>query len=163
MIYLEYMQYWESVLIVQEQEELLAKIKKPIAVSEEYKLKNDDGLGGNITDVKIENGIIKTYLKGKKEPIRSYAEPHSVNMAMILKNIIILLAKNLGRMGNFKRLIILLAIFYNQNIFLEWIERIFNTNVLLLKDEYWSQPVKEIRRVMKGNKFIESCWGWTDN
>ncbi len=132
-------------LLLEKQAEILAKIKKPYTCG--VREKSRDSL--DIVSVKIGKDV-KSYLQGAGEPIRGYADGQTVVITAMYKRFLPLLAESLAKMGWIKRIITLLAIKYNFNIFPQWFEYIFWLNQCLLKDEYWCQPVKELRRVFKG-------------
>lgn len=93
---------------------------------------------------------LRMYIKGAKEPIRMYPDINSVWFTAYYKRFIPLILHQLEGMGWIKRIITLLAIKYNYEIAIKWLEHIFSTYQGTLKEEHYSQPVKEIRRVLRG-------------
>ena len=149
MIFLEHYQTLKSQLLFQKQQEILKKVKKPIGNSEEKLRSMEKPLA--VTDVRIgQDGSIWTYLDGGKEPTRNYPDSLTVQITIIYKKIIPLLAKNLKSQNWFQRIITILSIKYNYRALDEWFNTIFENIPVLLKEEHWSTPVKEIRRVLKG-------------
>ena len=93
---------------------------------------------------------LRMYIKGAKEPIRMYPDMNSVWFIAYYKRFIPLMLHQLEGMGWIKRIITLLALKYNYEIAIKWLEHIFSTYQGTLKEEHYSQPVKEIRRVLRG-------------
>jgi hypothetical protein len=153
MIILEFIPTIKQNLNFEIQKKLLAKIKKPI-VKEKTLSENigNDGESAWINKINFfEDGKPKKNLKGLVEPVRGYADIKTVKIVSIYKRFIPLLAKSLSQQNIFKKIITLLAIKYNFSYILpEWFELLFSTGQFLLKDEYYIQPVKELRRVLKG-------------
>lgn len=164
MIFLEYYPNFINQIYLEKQNEIIRKRKKSISHSQES-LKEDfdknrqETLGGEITDVVLaKDGTVRTFIKGYKEPVKSYSDHIAVNSTVALKRIMPLILGNLSNMGWGKRIITLLALRYNLNLFYSWLDRYFEMFEILLEEKYWCQPVKEIRRVLKGqinNRMID--------
>jgi len=151
-LFIEYFESIKAELSIKKQAEILRSIKKKIENSEEEMLAKirDDEDSGYITDLVIaDDGSVRTYLKDRKEPIRAYADTFTVSTTTIYKHFVPLIIRNLLKIGWFGKGITILALYLNKNIVAEWLGRIFAITPILLKDEHWSQPVKEIRRVLK--------------
>jgi hypothetical protein len=89
-----------------------------------------------------EDGTIQTTAKNAKYPMRFYVPYQEVNVTAAYKKLFSLLIAN-GAWG-------FLALWLNKKIWSKWLKRMFELYPILLKDKYWSQTVKEIRRVLKG-------------
>ncbi len=151
-IYSEYYETFKANLALTKQNEILKKIKKEYGESKEELLKKEEkgGIGGSIVDVSLaKDGSIRTYLKDKKEPIRSYADSLTVMITTAYKRPFSLFVKDFGNMSFFWKIITLLSILRNKKLFIDWSDRLFNCFPVLLKDEHWCQPVKELRRILK--------------
>jgi len=92
----------------------------------------------------------RMFIKGGAEPIRMYPDVQSVWFIAYYKRFIPLMIHNLTGMGWTKRIITFLAIKYNFEIVPKWFEHIFSTYQPRLRSENYSQPVKEVRRVLRG-------------
>ncbi|MDD5178324.1 MAG: hypothetical protein PHT54_03545 [Candidatus Nanoarchaeia archaeon] len=153
MIFLEFYEILTSKLAFEKQHEILSKIKRDIPFSDENIIKegNSKGnIGGEIIDTKLmDDGTIRTYVKEKKEPLTSYADSETVNSITAYKHLFILILKNFNKQNLFGKVIILIYLYLNKQVFIEYSERFFKLFRMLLKDEYWSNPIKEIRRVLK--------------
>jgi hypothetical protein len=152
-IYSEFNETFKRVIVLEKQAEILKKVKKEIIESGEKVIEQEKkgGIGGDIIDIDIaEDGSLRTYIEGKKEPIRSYADAMTVAITTAYKRPIARFIQNFENMSWIGRIISAIMILKNKDIFLDYSNRLFNCLPLLLKDEHWSQPVKEIRRVLKG-------------
>jgi hypothetical protein len=152
MIFIEYSQSWKNDLRVQKQNEIMARVKKPCQyINSSLESNHNSTRPIRIVDLKIgEDGGLWTYLEGKKEPVRTYPDQTTVNTVSCYKSLLPRLLTNLSKIGWTKRIITLLSIKYNLIVFSEYLGMIYGALPLLLKDEYYSVPVKEIRRVLRG-------------
>lgn len=104
----------------------------------------------NISDYKIDkDGSVMLMSEGILEPMRLVPDNLTINLVSIYKRLVYLILDNLVKMGWLKRIITLITIQINYDVFTKWLEYIFATNQILLKEEHYSQPVKEIRRVLR--------------
>lgn len=153
MIFLEYLPTFQKVLCWEKQQELLKKIKRDVEFSEEKlaEQRHDDKRGGEIVDIKLaEDGSVRTYVKDRKQPIRGYADSLSVQMTTTYKHLFVSILRNLSSQNIFGKAITLLFLLLNRKTIQAYTERMFGMFAVLLKEENWSAPVKEIRRVLKG-------------
>jgi len=96
-----------------------------------------------VRDLKLaEDGTVRCYLEDDPIPLRFFAEQEAVNVVTTYKNLFARLAKS-GLIG-------MITIWVNKKVWSLWFAKLFSINNVLLKDEHWSQPVKELRRVLKG-------------
>jgi hypothetical protein len=152
-IFQEFLPTMEKKLCWDKQQEILKRIKRDIPFSEEKisKTREEDKLGGEIVDMRLaDDGSIRTYVKNKKFPIPSYADSISVSIITIYKHFFIMLLKGFSKQNIFQKVSIMIAMFSSKDAFISWSERIFAMFPVLLKDEHWCRPVKELRRVMSG-------------
>jgi len=149
MIFIDYYDVIRKKLEVEKAQEIMKRIRKqPRLVPEEYKATKDSM---EIERVELaEDKTLRMYVKDGKEPIRMYPDIQSVWFIAYYKRFIPLMIHSLSGMSLPKKIITLLAIKYNFHILPKWFEHIFSTYQPTLKDENYSQPVKEVRRVLKG-------------
>jgi len=100
-----------------------------------------------IEDIKFTKNGIVSYLVGEKYPVRFYTPQKFVNIVTVYKRSFALIIE--------KGIIGLLILYFGRKIWSEWSKNYFRWNPILLKEEYWSQPVKEIRRVLKTAKIVD--------
>lgn len=148
MIFLDYHDRIIRGIRLQESLKLSQETKRAYKYNKDFMLSLDDraeiekvGLG--------KDGGLRMYLYGAKEPIRMYPDANVVFVTAIYKRFIPLIGVNLAKMGWIKRVIVVLAIKFNFNLLPQWFEYVFSMGDFLLKDENYSQPVKEVRRVLK--------------
>jgi hypothetical protein len=134
---------------IEEANRISASIKKPHRMTPESMATAQDRL--DVERVALApDKTLRMYIKGAKEPIRMYPDMNSVWFTAYYKRFIPLILHQLEGMGWIKRIITLLAIKYNYEIAIKWLEHIFSTYQGTPKEEHYSQPVKEIRRVLRG-------------
>lgn len=95
-----------------------------------------------IERVRLEEGQVKTFITGQREPTRFYTDHTDLNIITVYKNIFSVIVKN-NRLG-------LLMIVLNKKAWSLWFQKIFNVYPIVNKDEFWSEPVREIHRITKG-------------
>lgn len=106
-----------------------------------------DRENAQIEDIKFgEDGGIRTYLKGKPYPARFHSEGRVMDSIAAYKKILPLIARNAK---GFNALITLLFLKGNLNIFNDWFKRYFELYPIRCKEEHYSTPVRELRRVLK--------------
>ncbi len=155
-IYLEFLEYFNGLILNEKRNEILQKIKKPTRNSELTEKLAREQIDNcaetrRVVDYKLaKDGSTLVYGSGTKEPMRFLPDELSVNTTAIYKRVFTLILGNLSRMNWFERIITALAIKFNFNLVPEWFEYVFSLNQILLKDEHYSEPVKELRRVLKG-------------
>jgi hypothetical protein len=98
----------------------------------------------------IAKGDVKTYCLGAKEPIRGYADAQTVILTATYKKLFTFIAEDFKRRSWLGKIITLLYWKRSAKIWSQWFGYIFSIQPCLLKEEYWSQPIKELRRVLKG-------------
>jgi len=92
------------------------------------------------------NGTVRTYVTDHKHPIRSYPIAQSMILTATYKRLLpVALSK-----GFFGRITAVLFIWLKRKELAEWFDYVFDMNNVLLKEENWSQPIKEVRRLLKG-------------
>ena len=138
-------------LLNQKIDKVVKQIKKPTyftSMTAETLL--DDPETREVTDIMIEkDGSVRAFLTKSPEPVRQWPDHRTVMLTAEYKRLVPLLVGNLAKMGWIKRIITLLAVKFNFNLFPEWLGYIMSLNSCLLKPEHYSQPVKEIRRVLR--------------
>lgn len=149
MIFSDFLPMIGAKLTMERTREILEKIKKPCL--------NDANKSAELKGQRIiertelaSDGTIRVYVRDGKEPIRMYPDVKTVWAVACYKRFIPLMADSLRSMGWCKRITTLLALKYNFGIFSKWFNYYFSMNPVLLNDENYSQPVKEVRRVLKG-------------
>ena len=153
MIFLDWFQTLKSEACLKKQNETFAKMKRG-SVHQEFCKKNreeqihkNDGI---VVDAKLaEDGTVRLYLNNERYPVRIYPDGNSVLIVSAIKRLFPLLLKNIKKQNIFSKITTLLAINNNANIILDWFENLFYLYDILLKEEHWSQPIKEVRRVLK--------------
>lgn len=115
--------------------------------AKEMRANNNEGM---VIDAGMaEDGTIRLYLNGEKYPVRIYPDQNAVLIVSAIKRMIPLILGNI-RKQNISAIITLIALKMNFNVILGWLENLFFLYDILLKEEHWSQPIKEVRRVLKG-------------
>jgi len=141
-------------LKIEKTNEIIAKVKKEVdrvKLPEDVKRSKKEGTAFDVDRIEIsEDGSLKTYIKGKPEPLLGFAETNTVLLVSCLKMIFPRVLKNIKKMGWIGRICTLIAIKNNLNLFSNVLASFFQQNAILLKDIHWCRPVKEIRRVLKG-------------
>lgn len=152
-IYLEYFDYIKRQILEEKMAELAKRTKKKNHFKNftYEKVVEDDKDAMEVADFKIaKDGSMLTFMKGAPEPVRMYPDQQSVQVIATYKRLFPLLAESLAQIGWIKRIITLLAIKFNIQLFSKWFDYYFKINVVLLNEENYSQPVKELRRVLTG-------------
>jgi len=149
MIFSDFIPMIEAKLTMERTKEILRKIKKPCLNDANKSAESQDQMIIERTEL-ASDGTTRLYVKDGKEPIRMYPDVKTVWAVACYKRFIPLMANSLRSMGWCKRITTILAIRYNFGIFPKWFNYYFSMNPILLKDEHYSQPVKEVRRVLKG-------------
>jgi len=100
-----------------------------------------------ILRVELKDGF-KSYCEGEKYPARFFTPHEVVDAVAAYKRLFsLLLTKPLG----------ILALVLLKRIWIEWLKRYFSLTTILLKEEYWSEPVRELRRVLKVDPTIKDA------
>jgi len=108
-----------------------------------------DPEGGWVYDIKIaEDGSVRAYLEGHPEPMRIYPDSRVVMLTAVYKRLLTIIASNFKIKGWFDRIITLIYLKNNFNIITDWFEYIFGLYPALLNEENYSQPTKELRRIL---------------
>lgn len=164
MMFAEQFEILRTKLNFEKQQQILKKAKKPFGedvsryrvdengrpIEESYE--NDGEFDKRIKVVNVnigKDGGILTYFLGGKEPMRGYADGPTVALVSGYKRLFMLILSNLSKVGWFGKICTLLAIKYNFNIVGEYFQKLFELNLSLLHDQYYTQSVREIRRVLK--------------
>lgn len=96
------------------------------------------------------DGGLYSKLRFKREPIRGYADVDTIWITAFYKRLFHIFIRNFSKANLLKKASMILGLPYYAEMMPEWFEHIFSMSNALLKDEHYSQPVKEIRRVLKG-------------
>jgi hypothetical protein len=136
-------------LIAEKQNEILRIIKKPLRISPEEVIKQPDCL--RMTNVKLNGLKVELYAEGAIFPVSGYPDMVTVNLTALYKRLLPLLLSSLTEQGWIKRIITLLALKFNYGIWPKWFKYAFELNQALLKDEYYCEVSKEVKRVLQGN------------
>jgi hypothetical protein len=143
----EFTTYLNELLSGQNQNQILNKIKKPALYSPD-KPSSDSG---KITGLSLnEDNTLSTFMVNERYPVNTYPDIQTVWFTAYYKNVIPLIANSLAKQNWFQRIITVLALKWNFNVFPEWFERMSKMGHFLLKDEYYCKPVKELRKILKG-------------
>jgi len=162
-IFLEYEHHIREKLRFQKIQEIADKAKLPISVKTpeiptEQEIKEMENVAGGawnkdslqIVDLKIgEDGGFKMYLKGAKEPVRMFPESKSLWVVAYYKRLLPLIGRSFKEMGWIGRICNLIALRANLKVLGEWFDYIFSMEKVLLKEKNYSQPVKELRKVLR--------------
>lgn len=158
MILLDYCNTMVMKLTMDKRQELLNKTKNPIerrVVDEEREINLKDMRNNSAEAVIIntelaKDGTPRTYCLYHPLPCRFLIDQDTVSLTAIYKRFVPLIAKNLKRKGLLGQIITILALRMNIKVMSEWFEYVFGLKRYLLKEQHYSQPVKEIRRVLRG-------------
>lgn len=102
------------------------------------------GESKKVEDLQIaSDGSVRTYIENAPYPIRFFTPHESVYLTDMYKKIVSIPLKNSKILG-------IVGFYLNRKSTLEWMRYFLDNSTILLKEEHWSQPVKEIRRVLKG-------------
>lgn len=143
----DYLPYFYEVLSNQKQQEILARVKKPALYSPDNKPSDS----GKIVNLNLnKDDSLSTFIEGERYPVNTYPDIQTVWFTAYYKNIIPLLANSLAKQNWFQRIVTVLALKWNFEVFPNWFERMSKMGHFLLKDEYYCKPVKELRRILKG-------------
>lgn len=136
-------------LAMRRAQEIVAQSKETPRMTAESMATSTDRLQVDYVEL-AKDKTFRMFIKGAKEPIRMYPDINTVWFTAYYKRFIPLIIESLSKQGVIKKIITLLAIKYNFGIIPLWFKHIFATYQTTLKEEYYSQPVKEVRRVLKG-------------
>ena len=146
MIFLDAVQGLKNALVISEKNEIFRRSKKIKEKVEDIYF--NDPARQMVDRVAVgEDGAFRTYVQGDKEPIRFYPDGKTVWVIAHFKRFIPLIIQNLNSMGWIKKIMTALSLWWNLKVASEWLEYYLSTSDVLLKDDSYSQPVKEIRRV----------------
>lgn len=151
-IFLEYYDFFKNHIIREKIEQSVAQFKRDI----KHKFPDPSNKGFiadslKIVDVKTgQDGSIRTYLQGAKEPIRIFPDHRTIWVTAIYKRLLPLIAGNLRRIGWIQAICTIIAIKANKQVLCDWLEYMFNLEEVRYKEQYYSQPVREIKRVLMG-------------
>ena len=147
-VFNNFLPYWKKILTAQKGQQILNKIKRRETYAPDINIVKENR--GDIIDTKLcADGTILTFLKEEKYPVKAYPDIETVWFVAYYKRIVPLIAKSLADMNWFKRIITVLAIKLNYKIFIEWFDKMSKMGRFLLKDEYFSKPIRELRRILK--------------
>lgn len=158
MILLDYWTTFNMGLAMEKRAEILAKIKKKIQWESKdgreiqtRVVRGEDNDSAFISDTTIaEDGSGRTWCANIPEPCRFIIDADTLKLTAMYKRWLTLLGKSLKSQSLIGKVITLLAIKHNFKAISEWFSYIFNLNKALLEEKHYSQPVKEIRRVLRG-------------
>jgi hypothetical protein len=150
--YSDFYPFWQGSIELYRQTEIFEKVRKrrelPHPTDEAIQAGDD---AARATDIKIgKDGGLLTWIHTLREPIRGYAHPAAVNLTAIYKRLFFQVIESLARMGKVKALLTVFGLLNTSHILDDWFEYLFITYPVLLKDEHYCQPVKELRRVLRG-------------
>lgn len=96
-----------------------------------------------VIDLKLaEDGSVRNYVEGQPYPVRFYPERTATDIIATCKRLLFLIFQN--------KLWGIISLVMNRKAWSAWIEFLMEKYQIALKDEHWSQVVKEVRRVLKG-------------
>ncbi len=103
------------------------------------------------------DGSIVSYLRGRKEPMRTYPERNTIAMACYFKRMFRLFLTSLERQNIIGKLISLISLKINYNFLIEYFSFLLQSqiNQYLTKEENYAQPIRELRRVLRNNGINE--------
>ena len=155
-IFSEYYEHFKATVTSEKIKETLERIKKESEHDHRDIKKREDAVNASqkkvathVSNVTIDSGVVKTYFNDEKYPITGYADVQSVWAVAEYKRLIPLIVRNIAKMGLVKKVVTALGVLFSTKIAAEWFGLIFEMNKILLKDEYYSPCVKEIRRVLR--------------
>ena len=141
MIFSEYYSTIKANLAIRRNKEVYSRMLKKLPIVFSPDLKEKKVYNPIIRDVKLTKNGVMSYLVDEKYPLRFYTPHEVVDMVTVYKRLLALML-NKGLIG-------VLILYFGRKIWLEWSKHYFKYNPILLKEECWSQPVREIRRVLK--------------
>lgn len=123
---------------------------------QETKESEDRGIFKIIDTFALEEGGMGSIVEGHKYPVLIYADRGMVDLMTCYKRLLILQLLPLREGNLIEKLICILSLKSNLRIVEKWFEKLFSVYKIVLKDEHWCKPVKEVRRVLKGK--ISDIW-----
>jgi hypothetical protein len=96
----------------------------------------------------LEDGTVRSYISGQPTPIRFFTPTEVVDAVAVYKRLFLLIFENIEKQGWIGRFITLIALWLNWKIIPVWFTTFFGKYPILLKEKHYSQPVKEVRRVL---------------
>ena len=145
MFYYDFFPTIRAQLQVEKTKKLYRSILKnlPPEIKNQTDIEKETGQPAHIIEkVYLKDGALTTDIVGHEYPVRFYTPTNIVDLVDIYKKIISLSIKN-GLGG-------ITFLYLNRKAISEWMQHVSMEQRLLLKDENWSQVVREIRRVLKG-------------
>lgn len=150
-IYLDYYEHLRQLIVAKKIAEVMKKIKKKPAKKMTREEIITDSDSTEVINAEIApDGTPRLYLKGEREPIRIFPDHITTISVSIYKRLFVNILNSIRKQNWIQRIISILSLKYNYNAYLEWIEYIFEIEVALLNEENYSQPTKELRRVLRG-------------
>jgi len=133
-------------LLIEKQAEIVRKMRKTLPATP-----YDDGVPPKkIIDIKmLADGTVRTYVENSDEPLRFYTPHEAVDIVASYKRLFSALIKN-GVIG-------IITIVLNKKVWIEYLRKTFELYPIILKEEHWSQPVKEIRRILKIDETLKDA------
>ena len=142
----------ENELLNEKIEQLFLKTReiKPKEVSD-FKKPNQVDI---MEDIKIDSdGTFLSYLKGRGEPMRTWPERSMISISCYLKRMARLFLDSLQKQSRFGQILSLIWLKMNYKGYVSEMLAFFLNNqimpVLLPKEQYYSQSIREIRRAMR--------------
>lgn len=150
MNFLDYMDSWLEQALFEKREEIFAKVRKtPPPVENNMNANSDDQ--ARTTDVSIApDGTLLSWIHTLKEPIRGYAHPSAIKLTAIYKRLIFQVIESVSRQSNWQKVLTVVGLGNVMHVLDDWFEYVFMMYPVLLKDEHYCQPVKELRRALRG-------------
>jgi hypothetical protein len=106
---------------------------------------------GYISDLNLVGDELQVSVSNEKYPITTRPERDIADIVALLKKLLMIYLKPVS-------LISVISLKSNLRMFETWMQRAFQMYPILLKDNYWCVPVKEVRRILK-DKLSET---WID-
>jgi len=161
-LFIEYENVIKEDLKKQKVKELLESIKKEISINppDEKRINEIDQVSGAESKEKYDalimidlgiadDGSLRMYMKDAKQPLRFYPESETLWVTAYYKRLLAMIGMSFTRVGLIGKIAILITLKNNLQGFSDWFDYIFSFKKVLLNEQNYSQPTKELRRVLK--------------
>lgn len=127
--------------------EMLMQVKKQgIMTAGHMKEKKVDVI--RIIDFDIKEDKVFGEADGHDYPMKGFPDGETVMVVCMYKRLLPLMVESILKQNWLSRIITVISLFNNRKIADKWFGYIFTLGYYLLKDEYWQESTKEIRRTL---------------
>jgi len=117
---------------------------------------NQDGYGEihgedavNVVDIRIVNDEVLMDVEGHDIPMKGIPDDGMLRITAIYKRFIPLFLRRIKESGFLGRILIVLFLYFNWQIFSEWVKSVLDRENCYLQEKYYYKSTQELRRVLK--------------